>query len=313
MKFMNIIFKIIFFTSFFLSISTYSHSKVLDFSKDAKNISNYFSGSVAFNNFDYSVSKSYFDKFSKFDQNNKKFSSSFLQSLINLQKYNEAYSYSKKLEKKGLSNFESQLFLGLNEFQNENYIKAKFIFDNLEANFDNQIIFKPLKISLINWSNLMISKDVNDINLIKSMPDNFGSFKSIQEIFAYCYFDNADLDKKFTKIIKDESGKFYRYNYFFANYLIKKNRKKEAESIIDLTINKYPRNLLINQLKESFVKNIKNKNQFNCQNPTNILAEIFYAFANALSVQKRYELSNLYINFSKYLNPSFRSYDAPFC
>ena len=46
------------------------------------------------------------------------------------------------------------------------------------------------------------------------------------------------------------------------------------------------------------------------ENAWNILAEIFYAFANALSVQKRFELSNLYINFSKYLNSNFKSYDA---
>ena len=96
----------------------------------------------------------------------------------------------------------------------------------------------------------MISNKIEDIDLIKSMLKNFGSFKSIQEIFAYCYFDNADVDQRFTEVIKDESGKFYRYNFFFANYLIEKNRKKEADSIVDLTIKKYPRNLLINQLKE---------------------------------------------------------------
>ena len=310
MKFFNIIFKILVFTSIFLGIQTYSHSKVLDFSKDAKNISNYFSGALAFNNYDYDVSKRYFDKFSKSEKPNKNFSSSLLQSLINLQKYNEAYSYSKSLENKNLTNFESKLFLGLFEFKNKNYIKAKEHFSNLETNFDNSIIFKPLKISLINWSDIMISNNIENLNLIETMPDNFGSFKSIQKIFASCYFDKDDLDKEFTKIIEDESGKFYRYNFFFANYLIKKNRKQEAQSIINLTISKYPRNLLMNQLNEVIKKNLKNKNQFSCQNSEDILAEIFYAFANALSVQKKHELSNLYINFSKYLNPNFLSYDA---
>ena len=91
MKFVNIIFKILVFTSIFLGIQTYSHSKVLDFSKDAKNISNYFSGALAFNNYDYDVSKRYFDKFSKSEKPNKNFSSSLLQSLINLQKYKSPY------------------------------------------------------------------------------------------------------------------------------------------------------------------------------------------------------------------------------
>jgi len=310
LKPINIIFKICVFSLIFFNFLTYSHSNILDLNKDSKNISNYFSGSVAFNNFDYITSKKYFDKFNKSEKNNQKLSSSFLKSLINLQKYNEAITYSKNLESKNLSNFESLLFLGLKEFKNKNYIKAKFYFNELKPNFENQLVFAPLKLSLINWSEIMISNKVSDIKLLQSMPNNFGSFKSIQEVFAYCYFDNLDVDVKFEKTIKNEGDKFYRYNFFYANYLIEKNRKKEAVSILDSSANKYPRNLLINQLRENLKKNKKSKNKFSCRNPEDILAEIFYAFANALSVQKRFELSNLYINFSKYLNSNFKSYDA---
>ena len=310
LKLINIIFKICVFSLIFFNFLTYSHSNILDLNKDSKNISNYFSGSVAFNNFDYITSKKYFDKFNKSEKNNQKLSSSFLKSLINLQKYNEAITYSKNLESKNLSNFESLLFLGLKEFKNKNYIKAKFYFNELKPNFENQLIFAPLKLSLITWSEIMISNKVSDIKLLQSMPNNFGSFKSIQEVFAYCYFDNLDVDVKFEKTIKNEGDKFYRYNFFYANYLIEKNRKKEAVSILDSSANKYPRNLLINQLRENLKKNNKSKNKFSCRNPEDILAEIFYAFANALSVQKRFELSNLYINFSKYLNSNFKSYDA---
>jgi len=306
----NNIFKTYILALFFSVLSTYSHSNILDFSKDAKNISNYFSGSVAFNNFEYDISKKHFEKFSKSEKVNNKFSSTFIQSLINLQKYKEAYFFSKGLDKKGNSNLENNLFLGLYEFKNKNYVKAKLHFSKLEPKIENRLIFEPLKISLINWSEILISNDIKDIDKIKSMPDSFGSFKAIQEVFAYCYFDNPDLDKKYSKIILDDSEKFYRYNFFFANYLIKKERKKEAKSIIDLTIDKYPRNLLINQLKENLNKDNFNKNEFSCNKPEHILAEIFYAFANALSVQKKYELSNLYINLSKFLNPNFLSYNA---
>ena len=306
----NNIFKTYILALFFSVLSTYSHSNILDFSKDAKNISNYFSGSVAFNNFEYGISKKHFEKFSKSEKVNNKFSSTFIQSLINLQKYKEAYFFSKGLDKKGNSNLENNLFLGLYEFKNKNYVKAKLHFSKLEPKIENRLIFEPLKISLINWSEILISNDIKDIDKIKSMPDSFGSFKAIQEVFAYCYFDNPDLDKKYSKIILDDSEKFYRYNFFFANYLIKKEREIEAKSIIDLTIDKYPRNLLINQLKENLNKDNFNKNEFSCNKPEHILSEIFYAFANALSVQKKYELSNLYINLSKFLNPNFLSYNA---
>ena len=43
---------------------------------------------------------------------------------------------------------------------------------------------------------------------------------------------------------------------------------------------------------------------------SDILAEIFYVIANALSTQGNYELSNFYINLSKYLNPDFLSYNS---
>ena len=310
MKLINIIFKICLFSLIFFNLITYSHSNVLDFNKDAKNISNYFSGSVAFNNFDYKISKQYFDKFNKSNKNNQKLSSSFLKSLINSQNYKDAITYSKNLESKNQSNFESLLFLGLNEFKNKNFIKAKFYFNELKPNFENQIVFAPLKLSLMNWSEIMISNNASDIKFIKTMPNNYGSFKSIQEAFAYCYFDSLDVDAKFSKIIKNEGDKFYRYNFFYANYLIEKNRKKEATFILETSANKYPRNLLINQLKENLKRNNKSKNKFSCQNPEDILAEIFYAFANALSVQKSFELSTLYINLSKYLNSNFKSYDA---
>ena len=310
MKLINIIFKICLFSLIFFNLITYSHSNVLDFNKDAKNISNYFSGSVAFNNFDYKISKQYFDKFNKSNKNNQKLSSSFLKSLINSQNYKDAITYSKNLESKNQSNFESLLFLGLNEFKNKNFIKAKFYFNELKPNFENQIVFAPLKLSLMNWSEIMISNNASDIKFIKTMPNNYGSFKSIQEAFAYCYFDSLDVDAKFSKIIKNEGDKFYRYNFFYANYLIEKNRKKEATLILETSANKYPRNLLINQRKENLKRNNKSKNKFSCQNPEDILAEIFYAFANALSVQKSFELSTLYINLSKYLNSNFKSYDA---
>ena len=143
----NNIFKTYILALFFSVLSTYSHSNILDFSKDAKNISNYFSGSVAFNNFEYDISKKYFDKFSKSEKQNNKFSSTFVQSLINLQKYKEAYSFSKNLDKKGNSNLENNLFLGLYEFKNKNYIQAKIHFSKLNLNINNRLIFEPLKIS----------------------------------------------------------------------------------------------------------------------------------------------------------------------
>ena len=49
----------------------------------------------------------------KGEDQNENYSSMHIQSLVNLEKYQEAYKYSKKLEKINQSNFESNLFLGI--------------------------------------------------------------------------------------------------------------------------------------------------------------------------------------------------------
>ena len=310
MKLYYFVFKFVLYTFIFLGISNSSYSKILDFNQDAKNVSNYFSGTISFDDFDYLSAKKFFDNLGDSEDDNEKFSSMFIQSLVNLEKYNEAYSYSKKLERKNLSNFESNLVQGLFEFKNKNYSKAKSYFDKLKPTSEHQLIFNPLKTSLINWSDISNSNNRQSIDLIQSMSSNYGSFKFIQGAFAHCYFDTHDTEKEFSKIIKNERDRFYRYNFFFANYLIRKGKHKKAEEIINLTTKKFPRNLLINQLGETIKNKEKNKNKFSCENPQAILAEIFYAFANALSGQGIYKLSNLYINFSKYLNPNFLSYNA---
>ena len=54
--------------------------------------------------------------------------------------------------------------------------------------------------------------------------------------------------------------------------------------------------------------NISDK--FDCKNLQNITAEIFFIIANALAIQNNYSESNFYLNIAKYLNPSFKSFDA---
>ena len=310
MKFFSFVFKLTLYTFIFLGISNSSYSKVLDFNQDAKSISNYFSGVVSFDNFDYSRSENFFNKLSKFERNNQNFSSKFIQSLVNLEKFDEAYSYSKKIEKQNISNFEGNLILGLFEFKKKNYSRAKFYFDKLDPTFEHQLTFEPLQISLKNWSDISMSDSGEGIKLIKSMPPEYGTFKFVQEIFANCYFDTPIVEKEFNKIFKNKKTSFYRYNFFFANYLIRQGKHKEAERIVNLTSIFFPRNLLINQLGENLKNGKKNQNQFTCKKTEDVLAEIFYAFANALSTQQNYKLSNFYINLSKYLNPNFLSYNA---
>ena len=92
------ILKILLYTFIILGIFNLSYSKAREFNYDAKSISNYFSGLISFNDFNYSVSQGFFKKLDNLDGENTAYSSKFIQSLINLERYQEAYRYSKKIE-----------------------------------------------------------------------------------------------------------------------------------------------------------------------------------------------------------------------
>ena len=169
MKKFFFIFKTLLYTFIFLGIFNISYSKAPEFNYNAKSISNYFSGLIYFDDLDFEESEKAFKKLKNFEEKSTKYSSKFMHSLINLGKYKEAHKYSKKLENKNKSNFESNLFLGLSEFKEKNYVNAKSYFDKLENNYRHQLIFEVLKMSLNSWTEIAISKDKEKIQLI-NMP-----------------------------------------------------------------------------------------------------------------------------------------------
>ena len=99
---------------------------------------------------------------------------------------------------------------------------------------------------------------------------------------------------------------------FYANYLLKKDLTKKASLVLSKKLTDAPRNLLLNQFYLDIQQNKTNhlKNNFDCKNVSNIIAELFYITANALSTQGIYSQSNFYINLSKYLNQNFFSYNT---
>ena len=229
---------------------------------------------------------------------------------MNLGKYAEAERYSRNLENKKISNFESKLVLGLHELKNGNSHEAKIYFNQLNQSIEHQMVFNILKTSLKSWASMEESKKEMGISYIENMPDRYNNFKTIQKMLAHCFFDTPETKKIFKEIVEDEENNFSRYYFFFANYLSNKNNKLEAKEIIKHASKQHPKNLLINQFKKTLIENKKNYNKFDCKRKNHIIAEIFYVIANAFSTRGNYEISNFYISLSKYLNPKFSSYDS---
>ena len=224
-------------------------------------------------------------------------------------KFNEAFSYSKKLEKRKLDNFESNLIMGIYYLKNQNYDLAKDYFLKLKNRKSSSVLNNFVSNSLLNWvsfNNLNLNSAKNTINTINP---RFENLRNIQNVFLHCFYKSQETELFFKNLISDKKIDFSRYNYFYAVYLSNSGKIKEAKKVINSSLELYPRNLLLNQYKLD-LNNDKYENSFNCQNLSHVAAEILYITANALSSQYIYKLSNFYLNLSKYLNKDFYAFDA---
>ena len=298
---LQILFVIIFFSSL--------QAKNLDKFNDGDNISDYFSAILLLNDNQYDESYKFLKKLSGLEKSHANYSSRYLYSLVNLGKISEAFHYAKKLEKQNLDNFESDLISGVYYLKNNQAEFAQKYFLKLKNRNSIFVLNKFLANSLFNWSSfnkLEFSNAQNRINLIDT---RFENLKNIQNVFLHCFYKSNKTDFLFKELVSGSKTDFSRYNYFYAKYLFNLGKINQAKNIINSSLKLYPRNLLLNQYKFDLEANVE-KNNFDCQNQSHVIAEILYISANALSSQSLYKFSNFYLNLSKYLNPGFFSYNT---
>ncbi len=306
----KIFWKTLLYTFIFIGIFNSALAKILEFNQNDKIISNYFSGIISFDNFDYEKSQVFFKKMDKGKTTNEKYSSMRIQSLVNLEKYQEAYKYSKKLEKIDQSNFNSDLFLGIYYFKSNNFVKSKNYFEKLKLSSNRNLVPEILQNSLSAWSKISNTQNEDDLSLLDFSNPAFENLTIIQKSFGNCFLKLDNTANEFIKVINNDKLNFSRYHFFVSNYFYNNNQEKDAINLIRSASEKFPSNLLINQFKKILINGEANKNIFNCNNSTHIIAELFYILANVLSSQEDYKLSNFYINIAKFLNPKFKSYNA---
>ena len=297
----QIIFVIIFFSTL--------HAKNLDNFNEADNISNYFSGILLFNDSKYKESAKLLKKLNGLEKSHINYSVKYLYSLVNSGNLNEAFNYSRKLEKQNLDSFESHLITGIFFLKNSNLDLAKKYFLKAKNRNSGLILNNYVSNSLYNWSSLK-SSDINNATLeLKKIDKRFENLKQIQEVFLNCYYNSPNANYLFNKLTSNKKTDFSRYNYFQATYAESLGELDEAKNIAQSALKLYPRNLLLNQYKID-LREAKNTNVFNCKKENHVIAEILYITANALSSQSIYSLSNFYLKLAKYLNEDFHSFDT---
>jgi len=298
---LQILFVIIFFSTL--------HAKNSDKFNEGDDISDYFSGILLLNDNQYKKSHKFLKRLNGLEKSYPNYSSKYLLSLVNSGKFNEAYNYAKKLEKRKLNNFESDLIIGVYYLKYEKFDLAQKYFLKIKNDKSKFIINNFISSSLLNWVEF-VNLDFNDASKkIEAIDSKFENLKNIQNVFLHCFYKTKDVQLFFENLTSDKEIDFSRYNYFYSNYLTNSGKILEAKKIINSSLELYPRNLLLNQQKLD-LKNNKYENNFNCQNISHVVAEILYISANALSSQYIYSSSNFYLNLSKYLNKNFHSFDT---
>ena len=297
-----------------ISFCIFNLANAKDFVKVYKQdeISKYFSGVISLNDNEYGNSYIYLKKLDGFETSHFNFSQLFQYTLINLGKFDEAYIYSKKLERKKIQTFESNLIIGVFYLKRGDYKNAAKYFKKLEDKNQTFLLQSLLSESLNAWILFPKLTQNEAREKIKNISNTFENVKKIQETFSYCFYNNNKTDIQFEKLISDSKIDFTRYSFFYANFLFKKGKTDKANKIIDSSLKKFPRNLILGQMKDDMEsKKIKHfSNKFDCENLSNIIAELFYIISNVTSTQNMYSISNFYLSLAKFLNPNFISFDT---
>ena len=302
---LKIIGQVIFVIIFFSTLEAKSSNKF----NDADNISDYFSGILLLNDNQYNSSFKYLKKLSGLEEIHTNYSIKYLYSLVNSGNINEAFNYSRKLEKQKLESFESNLITGIFYLKKSDFKSAKKYFLKAKAKGSKFVLNNYVSDSLYNWSNLT-NIDKSSANLeLKKLDKRFENLKKIQKVFLNCYYKTLNTDELFSTLNSNQRTDFSRYNYFHASYAISIGKINEAKSIVQSALKLYPRNLLLNQYKID-LNELKNIDAFDCRKEKHVAAEILYITANALSSQSLYSVSNFYLNLAKFLNEDFHSFET---
>ena len=296
---------ILIFCNFLFNFNAHSSNQKILYSR--KSISNYFSGIISSNNNNNKLALKYFNNLNHLKNNHDQFNREMVFTMVQTKKIPELFSYLKKLRKKNLNFFNANLLLGINYFLKKQYIKSASYFHSIFQNIESSNFEKLIAQSLLSYIKIFENQLHNYKTELNIIPENYKNFALINEAFINCYLDNKKAEEIFLKITNPNTLNFTRYNFFYINFLISKNRNKEAMKILEKNSDIFSNNLLLNQTRSWLEKEKVNriKEIFDCRNPKHIISEFFYLIANLHSSEENYALSNFYLNLSLYLNPDF--------
>ena len=287
---------------FGLFYQTPVYSKSASFNDlNSRDLANYFSGIIAFENKDNSDALKFFNASKVLLNKHDAYLKRYAYSLVLENKVAQAINVIKNgNNKSNLDFFDAYILLIADSLKKNNLDQAeKYL--NLSLKFQNEnrfnlVIFETLRQYLYTFKN-------------KKTPfnkKNFGNISIINQAFQRCYLKKENTRSSFLNLINNPDGDYSRYIYFYINYLIENNQIEEAKAIAGQL--EYINSTLLLSQSKSWVEN-KNFKEFgkifSCNNHNDIIGEFLFLISNLYSSQDDIKKSNFYLNLSNYLNPKF--------
>ncbi len=293
--------KLIFLILLLYQSPTYSKSSSFD-QFNSKNLSNYFSGIIAFDNKDNSNALDFFNSSKILMNKHNPYLRRYIFSLVLENKISQAINVVKNnFGEENTNFFDAYLLLIFDSIKKKNLNQANLyleIASNINQNDRlNEAIIETLRQYLFTFKEKKIQEN----------KKNFGNISLISETFQRCYLNDKKTGNFFLNLINNQKSDYSRYLYFYLGFLIDNGQLEEVKTIIE-DIDYINSTLLLSQGKY-WIKN-ENYKKFNelfsCRNHNDVISEFLFLISNIYSSQDNYEKSNFYLNLSNYLNPKFK-------
>ena len=287
---------------FGLLYQTPLYSKSASFNEfNSRDLSNYFSGIIAFENKDNSDALKFFNASKVLLNKHDAYLKRYTLSLVLENKVAQAINAIKNSSNdENLDFFEAYLLLIADSLKKNNLNQAeKYL--NLSLQFQNEnrfnlVIFETLRQYLYTFKNKKILFN----------KKNFGNISIINQAFQRCYLKKENTRSSFLNLINNPNGDYSRYIFFYINYLIENDQIDEAKAVSEQL--EYINSTLLLSQSKSWLENNNFKEFskiFSCNNHNDIISEFLFLISNLYSSEDDIEKSNFYLNLSNYLNPKF--------
>jgi len=286
----------------FISYQTPLYSKSASFNDfNSRDLSNYFSGIVAFENQDTSKALKFFNLTRVLINKHDSYLKRYVNSLVLDNKVPQAINVlNNKINKSNSNFYDAYIILLIDSLKKNNFKKAdEYLAQSLKFQDQdriNLVIYETLKQYIYTFKNKKILDN----------KKNFGNLSLIAETFQRCYIEDKRTSSFFLNLINNQQGDYSRYIFFYLNYLIDNKKLNEARSVVD-QIDYINSTLLLSQSK-SWVEKEKFEDfrkVFSCKDHNDLVSEFLFLISNLYSSQNNFEKSNFYLNLSTYLNPKF--------